>query len=357
MTTRSTPWALVLVLLLSLPAATSRRARSWAPIPGSARATASATAGDEPPAAEDGHRCRRLRAGPAGGDGRRGLPGERREIRTAVTSLRDKALAAQKVDDKTKAAENRAAGEAFLDTNGKRDGVQILPSGLQYKVLNEGTAASRALATSWWSTTGARGGRHRVRQHLQAEKGGGHALDQVIPGWREALPLMKESSKWQLVLPPELAYGRGAAGIGPNSTLVFEVELLGFRATATSGGSRSGFRRQPWQWPVPPSTDGRFRANRHKETRRRDVHRMCRPPGARARERFPPLHRHRDRSPGRLRRLGEIGPTVRAPRVRAVQGRTRGRAGRRGRRSPEMNDRPGSILCTAHLHQRDDLAR
>ena len=61
-------------------------------------------------------------------------------------------------------------------------------------------------------------------------------LEQVIPAWKEALPLMKEASKWQLVAPAALAYGtRGAPGIGPESTLVFEVELLGVRP---AGGSR-----------------------------------------------------------------------------------------------------------------------
>ena len=70
------------------------------------------------------------------------------------------------------------------------------------------------------------------------KKGSGHDAGPGDPGLERGPPLMKESSKWQLVVPPALAYGqRGAPGIGPESTLVFEVELLGFRPTGTSGSS------------------------------------------------------------------------------------------------------------------------
>ena len=161
------------------------------------------------------------------------------EIRTAVTRLRDQAMAAQTMDDKAKAAVNRAAGQAFLDTNGKRDGVRILPSGLQYKVMKEGSGrnpgAGDVVVVNYKGTLvdGT-----EFANTYKRRKAAVATLDQVIPGWKEALTLMKESSKWQLVVPPALAYGqRGAPGIGPESTLVFEVELLGFRPTGTSGSS------------------------------------------------------------------------------------------------------------------------
>jgi len=241
MTTRSTPWALVLVLLLSLPACHKQAGQKLGTDP---RQRESYSLGYKLGTSLQRQKAsidvdayvQGLREAMAGAVSQVSDA----EIRTAVTSLRDQALAAQKVDDKTKAAENRAAGEAFLGTNGKRDGVRILPSGLQYKVLNEGSGRNpRAGDVLVVNYRGTRVDGTEFANTYKRKKAAVMTLDQVIPGWKEALPLMKESSKWQLVLPPALAYGqRGAPGIGPDSTLVFEVELLGFRATATSGGSR-----------------------------------------------------------------------------------------------------------------------
>lgn len=125
---------------------------------------------------------------------------------------------------------NAAAGEAFLAENGKRVEVKTTPSGLQYEVLTEGDGP-RPEAND------------QVEVHYTGKLIDGTVFDssvdrgmpatfgvtQVIPGWVEALQLMKAGSKWRLFIPSNLAYGpNGAPGspIGPNATLIFDVELL-----------------------------------------------------------------------------------------------------------------------------------
>ena len=124
---------------------------------------------------------------------------------------------------------NRAEGEAFLAENKKKSGVVVLPSGLQYEVLTEGKGKKPA-ATD------------RVQCHYHGTLINGEVFDssiergepavfgvsQVIPGWVEALQLMPEGPKWRLFIPSDLAYGENGAGgkIAPNSTLIFDVELL-----------------------------------------------------------------------------------------------------------------------------------
>jgi FKBP-type peptidyl-prolyl cis-trans isomerase FklB len=163
------------------------------------------------------------------------------EIRAAVSGLRDRALAAKKADDNIKAAENRVAGQAFLDTNRKQEGVRLLPSGLQYKVLNAGAGRSpRVGDTVVVNYRGTLVDGTEFANTYKRKKAVVLTLDQVIPAWKEALPMMKEASKWQLAVPSELGYGaRGGPGIGPESTLVFEVELLGVRANASPGARKA----------------------------------------------------------------------------------------------------------------------
>jgi FKBP-type peptidyl-prolyl cis-trans isomerase FklB len=127
------------------------------------------------------------------------------------------------------AAKNQQAGESYLADNKKKDGVVTLPSGLQYKVMKKGSGkkptAKDTVVVNYRGTllngeefdsSYARG------QPATLEVGG------VIPGWREALQLMPVGSKWQVVIPPDLAYGPRGAGdsIGPNETLIFEIELV-----------------------------------------------------------------------------------------------------------------------------------
>lgn len=135
----------------------------------------------------------------------------------------------EEMEQKMNAA-NIEAGKKFLEENKKRPGVITLPSGLQYEVVKEGNIGKYAKATD------------RVKCHYEGTLIDGTLFDssikrgepavfgvnQVIPGWVEALQLMPEGAKWKLYIPSDLAYGAQGAGemIPPHSTLVFEVELL-----------------------------------------------------------------------------------------------------------------------------------
>ena len=123
---------------------------------------------------------------------------------------------------------NKAVGEAFLATNKDNPGVVTLPDGLQYKVITAGTGATPkpdSIVTVNYRGTFLDG------TEFDSSAKAGHPTqlqaNHVIPGWTEALTNMNVGSKWQLFIPGELAYGeRGYRGVPPNSTLIFEVELL-----------------------------------------------------------------------------------------------------------------------------------
>lgn len=127
------------------------------------------------------------------------------------------------------AAANQKAGEAFLAENAKRDDVMVTDSGLQYRVIIEGDGASPAAedrVTVHYKGTLIDG--MQFDSSYDRGEPATFALNQVIPGWTEGLQLMKEGAKYEFFIPSELAYGeQGRPGpIGPNSTLIFEVELL-----------------------------------------------------------------------------------------------------------------------------------
>lgn len=132
----------------------------------------------------------------------------------------------------TLAAENKKAGEAFLAQNKTKKGVVTLPDGLQYKIIKEGTGKKPTEAdtvqVSYRGTliNGMEFDNSYTRGQPAAFKVSG-----VIPGWTEALKLMPVGSKWELYIPANLAYGERGMGrlIGPNSTLIFEIELLAIK--------------------------------------------------------------------------------------------------------------------------------
>jgi len=151
------------------------------------------------------------------------------EIKDVLTTARTQLMAKQQAKQQADAAANAKASEAFLAANGKKEGVKTTASGLEYKVLKSGTGKTPTLKDT-------------VKVHYQGTLIDGTVfdssiqrgepvvfpLDGVIPGWTEALQLMKEGDKFQLFIPPKLAYGAAGAGdkIGPNAVLIFEVELI-----------------------------------------------------------------------------------------------------------------------------------
>lgn len=149
-------------------------------------------------------------------------------MRKISTALR----ARQKERQVNLGTKNKKEGAAFLARNKKRKGVKTLPSGLQYRVLREGNGKKPQLTSS--VVTNYRGTLVNGTEFDSSYKRGKPAtftVRGVIAGWTEALQLMPVGSKWKLFVPASLAYGgRGAGGlIGPNSTLIFEIELLAIK--------------------------------------------------------------------------------------------------------------------------------
>jgi len=150
------------------------------------------------------------------------------EMRQTVSEIQKRFIAARGKELKEMSAKNLVAGKAFLEENKKKEGVKTLPSGLQYKVLTEGSGKTPKAADN--VTVNYKGTLINGAEFDNSYKRGQPATfkaNGVIKGWTEALQLMKEGSKWQLFIPSALGYGdRGAGPVPPNSTLIFEVELL-----------------------------------------------------------------------------------------------------------------------------------
>jgi len=150
------------------------------------------------------------------------------EMQAAFASQQEAAQAKQA----EAATGNVSAGDAYRVEYEKKEGVSKTPSGLLYRVITDGAGAKPGPDAT-------------VEVHYQGTTIGGEVFDSsvergvpatfglkgIIKGWQEALQLMPEGSKWEVVIPPELAYGDAGAGpkIGPGSTLVFEIELLGIK--------------------------------------------------------------------------------------------------------------------------------
>jgi len=154
------------------------------------------------------------------------------ESRQAIVEYQKQVMAKQAEAMKILGEKNKVDGERFLAENGKKEGVKTLPSGLQYKVITPGTGKSPKLTDT--VTTNYRGTLIDGKEFDSSYKRGEPAtfpVSGVIAGWTEALQLMKEGAKWEIFLPPDLAYGERGAGrdIGPNATLIFEVELFEIR--------------------------------------------------------------------------------------------------------------------------------
>lgn len=137
--------------------------------------------------------------------------------------------AEQQAQQQAAGAENQRAGEEFLAANAEKEGVETLPSGLQLKQVEEGEGEKPdATDTVTVHYRGTLIDGTVFDSSYERGEPVSFPLQNVIPGWTEGLQHMREGSKYELYIPPELAYGPGGSGptIGPNETLIFEVELL-----------------------------------------------------------------------------------------------------------------------------------
>jgi len=150
------------------------------------------------------------------------------EMRTLLTALQEKVRAEQVEQFRALSEKNQAESEAFLAANKSKTGIVALPSGVQYRIIEEGDGARPGLDSS-------------VSVHYRGSKMDGREFDSsfargtpeeftvnsVLAGWQEVLPLMKAGSTWQIFVPPELAFGaRGNPPVGPNEALMFDLKLV-----------------------------------------------------------------------------------------------------------------------------------
>lgn len=169
------------------------------------------------------------------------------EMQAAMTEFQQQLMTRQQEQMEAAAAKNKKEAEDFLAANKGKEGVVTTASGLQYQILQQGTGATPKETD-------------KVTVHYKGTLADGTVFDssydrgqpaqfvvnQVIPGWVEGLQLLKVGSKARLFIPPALAYGEGGAGgeIGPNSLLIFDVELLNTEAQAAEGGAAEGAQQQ-----------------------------------------------------------------------------------------------------------------
>jgi len=151
------------------------------------------------------------------------------EMKEVLAGLQKELMEKQAERTKQIAEKNKKEGEEFLAANKTKEGVKTLPSGLQYKVIKDGTGKipteNDSVVCNYRGTLV--GGTEFDSSYKRGQPAT-FPVKGVIPGWTEALKLMKEGSKWELFIPSSLAYGERGAGntIGPNATLIFEIELI-----------------------------------------------------------------------------------------------------------------------------------
>ena len=150
------------------------------------------------------------------------------EMRTLLAALQEKVRAEQVEQFRVLSEKNQAESEVFLTANKSKTGIVALPSGVQYRIIEEGDGARPGLES-------------QVSVHYRGSKLDGREFDSsfargtpeeftvnaVLQGWQEVLPLMKAGSTWQIFVPPELAFGaRGNPPVGPNEALMFDLKLV-----------------------------------------------------------------------------------------------------------------------------------
>ena len=171
-----------------------------------------------------------MRLADSGGE----LPMSMEEARSVIMAFEKDVQEKQRKKRLAEAAENRAKGEAFLKENAARSGVKSLDNGVQYEVLANGAADAKSPAATDFVKVKYRGTLIDGTE-FDASKDGPveFPVGGVIRGFSSALKAMKVGDKWKIFIPSDLAYGKNGSprgGIGPNSTLIFEVELVDIRA-------------------------------------------------------------------------------------------------------------------------------
>ena len=168
------------------------------------------------------------------------------EMRNTLTTYQNQHRAQQMEKRKLQGEQNRTQGESYLAENKTKPGVVTLPSGLQYKIIKDGQGESPSASDQ--VSVNYRGTLIDGTEFDSSYKRGEPAtfgVGGVIKGWTEALQLMKPGSKWELYIPSALAYGERGSGaqIGPNSALIFEVELISVK------------KQEPPPMPEPVTSD------------------------------------------------------------------------------------------------------
>jgi len=154
------------------------------------------------------------------------------EAKAIITELQKGMLVKQAAEAKAVGAKNKSEGDAFLAANKAKEGVVTLASGLQYKILTAGTGkmptADNTVVCQYRGTL--IDGKEFDSSYTRNQPAS-FQVKGVIKGWTEVLQLMPVGSKWQVVIPPALAYGERGTGadIGPNATLIFEIELVAIK--------------------------------------------------------------------------------------------------------------------------------
>jgi FKBP-type peptidyl-prolyl cis-trans isomerase FklB len=157
------------------------------------------------------------------------------QVREVMMAFQKEMMAKQEERNKVLSEKNKKEGETFLADNKKKEGIKVTASGLQYRVIKEGTGeipkATDTVVTNYKGTL--IDGTEFDSSYKRGEPAT-FPVTGVIKGWTEALQLMKVGSKWQLFIPSDLAYGEKGAGrdIGPNATLIFEIELISIKASS-----------------------------------------------------------------------------------------------------------------------------
>ena len=162
------------------------------------------------------------------------------QVKETMTAYSKSMMEKQASLSKEAAAKNTAEGEKFLAENKSKEGVKTTPSGLQYKVIKEGEGPMpKETDTVVTHYRGTLLNGTEFDSSIKRNEPATFPVNRVIKGWTEALQMMKVGSKYQLFIPASLAYGERGAGqeIGPNETLIFDVELLGIQPPAEAAES------------------------------------------------------------------------------------------------------------------------